>query len=167
MLSHYIDMFAGDAHPGTHHGEQVGVATLVMNRLQNVILDRDEPPILEPTIVDRDAIEARFGPELAKACLQSFEAKRFDREKVDDLNEKLVENWAEWTKELRPLMLSSDEIEEALRRVAAPVSATDLGIPVPFWQDAVRYARFTRDRFSMLDVAGDAGDLDAFALGCR
>jgi len=167
MLSHYIDMFAGDAHPGTHHGEQVGVATLVMNRLQNVILDRDEPPILEPTIVDRDAIEARFGPELAKACLQSFEAKRFDREKVDDLNEKLVENWAEWTKELRPLMLSSDEIEEALRRVAAPVSATDLGIPVPFWQDAVRYARFTRDRFSMLDVAGDAGDLEAFALGCR
>jgi hypothetical protein len=43
----------------------------------------------------------------------------------------------------------------------------ELGVPVPFWQDAIRYARFTRDRFSMLDIADDAGELDAFVQGCR
>ncbi len=167
MLSHYIDMFAGDAHPGTHHGEQVGVATLVMNRLQHVFLDRDEPPELRPTVVDVEGIEERFGPTLAPACLEQFEVKRFDRKKVDALNRKLADCWRDLTKEFRPLMLSSDKIEDALKRVAAPTSAGDLGLAVPFWQDAIRYARFTRDRFSMLDIAGDAGELEAFALGAR
>jgi len=71
MLSHYIDMFAGDAHPGTTHGEQVGVATLVMNRLHHHILDRDEPPVLNPTVVDRAAIEERFGKVLADEAVRS------------------------------------------------------------------------------------------------
>lgn len=166
MLSHYIDMFAGEAHPGTHHGEQVGVATLAMSRLQHRILDRGEPPTLKPTKVDKEAIEARFGRELATACLEQFEAKRFDQRKVDQLNRKLADAWPDLTEELRALMLPSEKIEDSLRRVSAPVSAADLGVPVPFWQDAVRYARFTRDRFSMLDIAGDAGELDDFAMGC-
>jgi glycerol-1-phosphate dehydrogenase [NAD(P)+] len=97
MLSHYIDMFAGDAHPGTHHGEQVGVATLVMNRLHHEILDRDEPPVLRPTVVDREAIEARFGKALAEPCLQAFEAKRFGQARVDELNARLAAIWPDLT----------------------------------------------------------------------
>ncbi|MDH3662011.1 MAG: iron-containing alcohol dehydrogenase, partial [Alphaproteobacteria bacterium] len=166
MLSHYIDMFAGDAHTGTHHGEQVGVATLVMNRLQHRILDRDEPPVLQPTVVDRQAIQARFGKALADGCLEQFEAKRFDRDKVNALNRKLADIWPDLTEELRPLMLDPDDIEDKLRRVGAPITAEDLGLPAPFWQDAVRYGRFTRDRFTMLDMAGDAGELDDFAETC-
>jgi len=167
MLSHYIDMFAGDAHPGTTHGEQVGVATLVMNRLHHHILDRDEPPVLNPTVVDRAAIEERFGKVLADICLDPFDVKRFDRKKVDELNRKLADIWPSLIEELRPLMLTLKDIETSLRRVGAPVSAEDLGLPVPFWQDAVRYGRFTRDRFTMLDIAGDAGLLDDFSRDCR
>jgi glycerol-1-phosphate dehydrogenase [NAD(P)+] len=63
-------------------------------------------------------------------------------------------------------MLSPEDIAESLRRVSAPISAKDLGLPVSFWQDAVRYARFTRDRFTMLDLAGDAGELETFARSC-
>lgn len=48
MISHYIDVFAGDAHRGNSHGEQVGVATLTMFRLQNQILREDQPPTLRP-----------------------------------------------------------------------------------------------------------------------
>ncbi len=166
MLSHYIDMFAGDAHPGSHHGEQVGVATLVMSRLQHRILDRDAPPALRPTRMDRDAIEARFGPDLAAACLDQFEAKRLSPAKADALNQDLADRWPDLVSELRPLMLAVEKIEDSLRRVSAPVSAEQLGLSVPFWQDAVRYARFTRDRFTMLDVADDCGDLDAFARRC-
>ncbi|MGI9420603.1 MAG: iron-containing alcohol dehydrogenase [Geminicoccaceae bacterium] len=166
MLSHYIDMFAGDAHPGTTHGEQVGVATLTMNRLHHRILDGDTPPVLEPTVVDREAVEARFGRALAEACLGSFEAKRFDRQKIDALNLKLEKTWPALTVELRPLMLDPDDIDDALRRVGAPVSAGDLGLALTFWRDAIRYGRFTRDRYTMLDLAGDAGALDDFSRSC-
>jgi glycerol-1-phosphate dehydrogenase [NAD(P)+] len=166
MLSHYVDMFAGDAHPGTTHGEQVGVATLAMNRLHHRILDRDTPPVLKPTVIDRDAIERRFGKELADACLASFEPKRFDQRAVDRLNDKLEKIWPALTAELRPLMLDSDAIEDALRRVGAPVTGADLGLTADFWRDAIRYGRYTRDRYTMLDLAGDADELDGFAEAC-
>ncbi len=167
MLSHYIDMFAGDAHPGTTHGEQVGVATLAMNRLHHRILNSDAPPRLMPTAVDQGAIEARFGKTLADACLGQFEAKCFDQGKVDALNQKLESIWPTLAAELRGLMLDPDDIEDALRRTGAPVSGEDLGLPVAFWQGAIRYGRYTRDRFTMLDLAGDAGVLDAFAETCN
>jgi len=167
MLSHYIDMFAGDAHPGTTHGEQVGVATLAMNRLHHLILGRDEPPLVKPTEIDRGAIEARFGQPIAEACLRSFDAKHFDQSEIDRLNRKLADIWPDMTRELRPLMLDPDEIEDALRRVGAPVSANDLGLAPAFWRDAVRFGRYTRDRYTMLDLAGDAGELEAFSESCH
>jgi len=37
MISHYIDMFAGNRHPESAHGEQVGVATITMSYIQNKI----------------------------------------------------------------------------------------------------------------------------------
>lgn len=166
MLSHYVDMFAGPAHPGTTHGEQVGVATLAMNRLHHRILDGDVPPRLEPTVVDRDAIAKRFGKAIADVCLNSFEAKRFGEAETDRLNEKLEKIWPDLTRELRPLMLDPDDIEDALRRVGAPVSGEDLGLKTDFWRDAIRYGRYTRDRYTMLDLAGDAGLLDGFAETC-
>lgn len=137
-----------------------------MNRLQHRILDRDAPPVLRPTVVDRDAIEARFGKTLADACLQAFAAKRFDQAAADRLNARLAALWPDLTAELRPLMLDPDDIEDALRRVGAPVTGADLGLPTDFWQDAIRHGRYTRDRYTMLDLAGDAGELDGFAETC-
>ena len=49
QVSHWIDMFAGKAHPGTTHGQQVGVASLAIARLQNEILNMDKPPKIRAT----------------------------------------------------------------------------------------------------------------------
>ncbi len=38
QISHYIDCFAGARHPGTLHGQQVGIASLTMARLQQRML---------------------------------------------------------------------------------------------------------------------------------
>ena len=63
MISHYIDMFAGQAHPGTSHGEQVGVATLTISRLQNEILGQARPPTLRPTEIPTNELHVRFGSQ--------------------------------------------------------------------------------------------------------
>jgi glycerol-1-phosphate dehydrogenase [NAD(P)+] len=60
MISHYIDMFAGSNHPRNSHGEQVGVATLTMSRLQNQIVSADRPPELKPTVIPKEDLRARF-----------------------------------------------------------------------------------------------------------
>ncbi|MGF1475730.1 MAG: iron-containing alcohol dehydrogenase [Geminicoccaceae bacterium] len=167
MLSHYIDMFAGDAHPGTHHGEQVGVATMVMSRLQHDFLLRDVPPRLHPSEVDETAVRRRFGDEIAGPSLEQFAKKALDGEGARRLSEDLERRWPELTAELRPLLVATERLERGLIKVSAPTTGEELGLSREFWQDAVRYARFTRDRFSMLDIAGDAGELDTFADTCR
>ena len=43
LISHYIDLMARP-HPGSLHGEQVGVATLTLSRLQNALLRAERPP---------------------------------------------------------------------------------------------------------------------------
>ena len=47
------------------------------------------------------------------------------------------------------------------------LTGSDLGLDPEFYRDAVRYSRFIRDRFSMLDVAGDSGQLEEFVKTCK
>ncbi|MEO1469701.1 MAG: iron-containing alcohol dehydrogenase, partial [Pseudomonadota bacterium] len=65
QISHYIDCFARERHPGTLHGQQVGVASLTMARVQEAILSRDAPPTLGPTPIDQADMARRMGPEIA------------------------------------------------------------------------------------------------------
>ncbi len=44
LISHYIDMFMGNDHPGSLHGEQVGIATLLLSKMQNDILNSSKTP---------------------------------------------------------------------------------------------------------------------------
>ena len=61
LISHYIDMFMGDEHPGSLHGEQVGVATLLLSRMQNDILNNSHPPQFLEINYDLIIFENIFG----------------------------------------------------------------------------------------------------------
>jgi len=104
MISHYIDMFAGDAHRGTSHGEQVGVATLTMSRLQNQILGKDQPPTLRPTEIPTADLRARFGTQ-ADEMIDQSRRKALDAAKVDALNQRLQKEWRKIAEQLRAVML--------------------------------------------------------------
>jgi glycerol-1-phosphate dehydrogenase [NAD(P)+] len=163
MMSHYIDMFAGDAHPGTLHGEQVGVTSLTMSRLQNRILSKASPPILLPTNIDADGMVARYGKEIGQNCIKQVEHKALDRKKADEFNHFLEENWDGLSARLRDVMLPTKQLWQAMEEIGAPKTATELGLSQDFYREVVIHSREIRDRFTMLDVAGDSGMLEAFA----
>ncbi len=166
MISHYIDMFAGADHPHTSHGEQVGVATMTMSRLQNQIVLADRPPTFHPTQVPEDELRARFGAAADEMIAQT-RRKALDGRAADALNEKLAAEWPRLTERLRPVMLPYQTLHDAMQKAGCQLTATDLGLRPEFYREAVRYSRFIRDRFSFLDVAGDTGELDAFAATCH
>jgi glycerol-1-phosphate dehydrogenase [NAD(P)+] len=163
MMSHYIDMFAGDAHPGTLHGEQVGVTTLTMSCLQNRILDKPRPPILSPTNIDAAGMVARYGKEIGQNCIKQLERKALDRKKADEFNLFLEENWESLSARLRDVMLPSERLWQAMEKIGAPKTATELGLSQDFYREVVIHSREIRDRYTMLDLAGDSGMLEAFA----
>jgi glycerol-1-phosphate dehydrogenase [NAD(P)+] len=79
------------------------------------------------------------------------------------MNARLAEAWPAMGARLRDVMLPTARLRAALDAAGAPTTGVDLGLPCGFYREAVRHAREIRDRYSILDLAGDAGLLEDFA----
>jgi glycerol-1-phosphate dehydrogenase [NAD(P)+] len=163
LVSHYIDLLASP-HPGSLHGEQVGVATWTLARLQARLLSADGPPPLAPTRIDDEGMRARYGPS-AEDCLRALKRKAIDAAGAARLNARLAADWTRLRARLRAAMLPLGRLERAMREAELPMTGETLGLPAAFYRDAVRHARELRDRFGTLDLAADCGLLDEFAAG--
>jgi glycerol-1-phosphate dehydrogenase [NAD(P)+] len=161
-ISHYIDLMA-QPHPGSLHGEQVGVATLTLSRLQNALLRAERPPEVRATRIDEAALRARYGAALADRVITEFGAKALDEVGALRMNARLAEIWPTMSLRMREVVLPTGRLRQALIAAGAPTTGVDLGLPSGFYRTAVRHAREIRDRYSILDLAGDAGVLEAFA----
>ena len=162
MISHYIDMFAGDDHPGTSHGEQVGVATVTMSRLQNLMIARDTPPLLHATEIPEARLRERHAPGVAENLIEQSRAKALDARAAEALNRRLADEWPALRARLATVALPFRTLHTAMGEAGCPRTAGELGLDPAFYREAVRDARWIRDRFGTLDLAGDSGTLDAF-----
>jgi glycerol-1-phosphate dehydrogenase [NAD(P)+] len=120
--------------PASFHGEQIGVTTLHMARLQHRMLEAG-PPVLRPTPVDGADLRRHFGPTIGAAC----------------------------EKELAAKTLSAAELEAALAAAGAPRRGAELGWSPAFERTALVRARQIRNRYTFLDLADEAGRLSTFA----
>jgi glycerol-1-phosphate dehydrogenase [NAD(P)+] len=151
LIAHYIDMRGADL-PQAYHGEHIAVTTLTMARLQERMLAL--PALLLAPSRDTEAsMIEKFGEEVGRACWAAFRPKLFDRSAIDDLNRKLATEWPDIRQRLRSVGRSEAQLKKALLAVGAPIAPEDVGLPLPFYREAVANARLIRDRFTMLDLA--------------
>lgn len=165
QISHYIDCFAGDRHPGTLHGQQVGVGVLTMARLQAQMLASDKAPVLRPTSLDPTDMSRRMGPAIAAQCLADIKPKILDAEAAAALNERLQDIWPDLRRELAAFVIPVPEMTRLLQAAGGPLTAADLGLSAEFYREAVIHCREMRNRFSFLDLAADSHILEDFAAG--
>jgi glycerol-1-phosphate dehydrogenase [NAD(P)+] len=165
QISHYIDCFAGARHPGSLHGQQVGIASLSMARLQQHMLARDQPLCVHATQIDVAGMNRRFGEKIASQCLAELKRKAFDRDGAMAFNRKLEDAWPELRRELAGFTIPVDQMKGLLSAAGGATTATELGVPVDLYREAIIHCREMRNRFSFLDIAADAKALEAFAQG--
>jgi glycerol-1-phosphate dehydrogenase [NAD(P)+] len=159
LIGHYVDMRAPADWPEAFHGEQIGVTTLTMARLQARMLEAG-PPRLGTSAVTADSVKAHFGAELGAACWAEFAAKRLDAERAEALNARLAQRWEAMRARLSDVVRPAAELHAVLARAGAPTTPEDLRWPRPFYGEAVRHAREIRNRYTFLDLAADSGMLD-------
>lgn len=162
LVSHWLDMFAGERHPGSLHGEQVGVAAIAIMGLQHWMLAMDEPPEIGPTVVDERAFFDRYGPEIGAQCLTEFRQKAFDQAGANAFNRRAREIWPELRAELNAKALPVETMRSALAAAGGAVDGAGLGLPPDLWREALLRAREIRGRWSFLDFAADAGLLERY-----
>jgi glycerol-1-phosphate dehydrogenase [NAD(P)+] len=162
QVSHWIDMFAGAAHPGSKHGQQVGVASIALARLHDYLFSLDKPPQVKPTKISKPDFVARYGADIGSMMFGEAQKKALDAKGAHAFNERLAEVWPELKEECRAFMIAPDELKRIIASAGGPTTATELGLPVAVWRKAMKYARDVRNRWSYLDLADDAGLLDEF-----
>jgi glycerol-1-phosphate dehydrogenase [NAD(P)+] len=156
LISHYADMMGDTAWPQSFHGEQIGVTTLTMARLQERMLTGGVPTVA-PDTVDAAAMTAEFGVDLAPSCWVEFSQKRFDRRKAEATNDALRSRWGKIRDQIARISLSSEYLEQILRRAGAPTTPEQLSWPQEFYKRAANNARLIRNRYTFLDLAANSG----------
>lgn len=161
LISHFIDMFEPDGRPLIYHGEQVGVTTLSMARLQSRLLER--LPLIAPDTETRETFIARYGEDLGQSCWQEFAQKRIDKSEADRLNHLIERNRSDIQSRIAAISLSPERLESVLRAAGAPTTPEEIHLPAAFYRTALVRCREIRNRFTFLDLAAAAGALEGMA----
>jgi glycerol-1-phosphate dehydrogenase [NAD(P)+] len=155
LVSHYIDMFAPPARADYLHGEQVAVATQATARLQERVLAQ-EPPECAATQETEATLAGRFGEEIGRSCWREFSQKALSAATAQARTARLREVWPELRAAQQRVALGASRIERVLRRAGAPVTPEAIGVSEPFFERAMREARYLRNRLTFLDLAWSA-----------
>lgn len=162
QISHWIDSFAGVRHPGTVHGQQVGVSSVTMARLQEIILASEAAPKVRPTQFSETDIRNRYPSAAVDECLKASHAKVMDQARADRFNADLDRLWPALRLELKDMAVPSATLAGHIRAAGGGATPAEIGMDRDLYRDAVRYSKEMRNRYSMLDLAADMGILEQF-----
>jgi glycerol-1-phosphate dehydrogenase [NAD(P)+] len=160
LVSHYIDMFADAARPLVYHGEQVGVTTLSIARLQERMLEG--VPRFRPDTETEMEFRARYGDALGASCWQEFAGKRLDRSRAEALNSLVAERWDGIREAISAVLLPSSHLCAVLAAVGADLTASAIHLSRGFYEEALLRCREIRNRYTFLDLAAGTGRLHAY-----
>ena len=157
LISHYVEaMHPRHDDDAPLHGEQIGVTTLTMARLQQAMLARDVAPTLRPSTIDLATVAAHFGPAMAAATWRELAPKLIDRTGAEARTARLAAIWPDLRARVAAIAIDPARLTAILTAAGAPTEPAALGWSGPLYADAVRFARTLRDRYTFLDLAADA-----------
>src|SRR5699024_4439666 len=97
------------------------------------------------------------GADVGGQCWQEFSEKRLDEAAAAALTARADARWEALRRDAAAACIGSARIASVLQRAGAPATASDIGLRDAFYAQAVRHARYLRNRYTFLDLAADAG----------
>lgn len=137
MLAHYMELMQPNA-PQSYHGEQIAVTTITMAKLQEEVLSNPKTPTYK-----QEEIIAHFGKEFGEYCIKQTELKysALNKTNITDITD------------IKFISPNSQKIEAQLKSIGAATTAKAIGWDETIYQNAQKFARYTRDRLTFLDLA--------------
>ena len=148
MIAHTMEMMFESTLPHSYHGEQIGITTLTMARLQ-------EEKFQESGISCQNYIfpeNSHLKPSTLKECREEYKTKQFTVEKLDSINEKLQNNWGDIKQKISQVILPHDALHKTLKDAGCPLLPKDIGWQDEQYNNALEFTKFSRGRFTFLDL---------------
>ena len=108
-----------------------------------------------------DELQRRFGAEVGTACWNEFAAKRGTEAAFAEFSARVAQAWSDTASAVRRVIIPAPRIRDVLTRAGCPTTPGEIGLAPAFYREAVRNARYLRNRYTFLDLADDAGLLAA------
>ncbi len=163
LIAHYLEIMA--LHRGMNpslHGLRVGTATVLMHKIYQRFLE--EMPLLNwdgqtPSPEEKlEALKENFGPLFP--LVEETARKKLSITIPGAMKEK---GFQETLKEaIQEKLFTIPEPLETLRKAQAPESLSALGFPPKMIRDALLFARFLRERATILDLLDQVGALEEY-----
>jgi glycerol-1-phosphate dehydrogenase [NAD(P)+] len=166
LLSHYLDMKSAlYGLPNDFHGTQVGVGTVYCLGLWEKILAFDPGDIDVETLIAQRISKAEVDQWIAEDWGDKVGAEvqsQWDEKYRDDATQrafltKVIEMLPTLKQELPVDLLPAATVAQAIEAAGGPITAEGLTAPVEEYHNALKRARYIRNRFTVLDFAADLG----------
>lgn len=156
MIAHTMEMrnaqLSLDIQPEIYHGQYIAVTTLTMANIQEFVLERGvEQSALSFADLPENEINQYFGGYVAESCIQASRLKYHQWPKIAEAIQQ-KDKWQEVVKHVSPLLLSSRHLLEIFTEIGAPTSPAELGWSLENYGEAVKMAKYSRERFTFLDL---------------
>ena len=154
--------------PPLSHGFKVGVGSIAIAALYERILERDLAN-LDVAAIKRDwptpeeveqRVRAAHNPPLEDPAVKQSLAKYVDADALGERLELLGGLWPDLRERLREQLMPADELRGMLRAAGCPTSPEEIGLSIEDFKATYRRAQMIRSRYTVLDVANEAGILD-------
>ncbi len=153
MIAHTMEMVYGDKMSNFYHGEQIAVTTLAMAKIQEFFLSTSWEELLDHKIDKSESeIEDFFGSKLAKNCLYLYKKKKIFLEKAV---QKIITREQEIKTCLKPVFIQAKKLEVILINAGLEPNFSFLGLDKQQYNQSVRFSKYSRDRFTFLDVINE------------
>jgi len=148
MIAHAYRHPREGGDPATFHGEEIGITTLFMARLQEQLLKKR--PTLRTLGFPQEEIKKIYGDKITEEAKKSYRVKQ---ELIEKTNLDASLRWHDIIGRIEPVIIPSAKIHAILKAAECPDTPEALGWDTKAYQTAITYARFLRDRFTFLDIA--------------
>lgn len=151
------------------HGFKVGLGSIAIAALYERLLDHDLSSLDIPGAVavwpSWKEVEARIrdthsAGALADAAVEESRAKYVEADALTARLELLAARWPELRDRLREQLMTPEQLRAQLRDAGCPVTPGEIGLSVERLRTTYRRAQMIRRRYTVLDLANEAGVLD-------
>lgn len=170
--SHYWEMqFLFDGIPAVLHGTKVGIGTVLMLELYNKLAEMEKPDFARirenisyrPSMDDWEKEIHRCYRDGAEGIIAlERKTKKNDPEGLSKRLLAIEEKWDE-IQALAKTAPRASEIYGVLEKMGAAKVPADVGICREYVYDSIRYGKELRERYTILQLMWDIGELDKAA----
>lgn len=155
LIAHFVEMWhANRGKRPPMHGHVVGVATLYVCRLAEMLRDAASNTASDTLRVPapQDVLTALR----IDSVPDNFGVSKFDRDRAARRRIEIEAKW-EAVKAILTSLPSAQQVKRALEAAGCPTRFSQLGLDHETALEALQWARYVRERYTLLDLASDVG----------